>query len=100
MLPDSFGRIATGLRVSLTAAGLRAAGLCPVNVSLDRLRPVTGRERARRDRLPDVLDGMAGGAADGLSPVKVNTVLMRGLNDDEAVPLLRFCLDHGYGLRF
>src|SRR6266700_4157309 len=38
--------------------------------------------------------------AAGLSPVKVNAVLMRDLNDDEAVPLLRFCLDHGYQLRF
>jgi GTP 3',8-cyclase len=83
-----------------TAAALRAAGLDRVNVSLDTLRPETFRKLARRDRLPDVLDGLAAAAAAGLTPVKVNAVLMRDLNDDEAVPLLRFCLERGYELRF
>ena len=69
-------------------------------MSLDTLRPETFRKLARRDRLPDVLDGLAAAAAAGLTPVKVNAVLMRGLNDDEAAPLLRFCLDRGYELRF
>ena len=44
--------------------------------------------------------GLRGAAAAGLSPVKINTVLMRGVNDDEAPALLRFALDHGYQLRF
>jgi GTP 3',8-cyclase len=83
-----------------TAAALREAGLDRINVSLDTLRPETFRKLARRDRLPDVLDGLAAAATAGLNPVKVNAVLMRDLNDDEAVPLLRFCLDHGYELRF
>jgi cyclic pyranopterin phosphate synthase len=83
-----------------SAAALRAAGLDRVNVSLDTLRPETFRKLARRDRLPDVLDGLAAAAAAGLTPVKVNAVLMRDLNDDEAAPLLRFCLEQGYQLRF
>ena len=83
-----------------TAATLRAAGLDRVNVSLDTLRPETFRKLARRDRLPDVLDGLAAAAQVGLRPVKVNAVLMRDLNDDEAAPLLRYCLDRGYELRF
>ena len=83
-----------------TAETLRAAGLDRINVSLDTLRPETFRKLARRDRLPDVLDGLAAAAQAGLRPVKVNAVLMRDLNDDEAVPLLRYCLDHGYELRF
>jgi GTP 3',8-cyclase len=83
-----------------TVATLRAAGLDRINVSLDTLRPETFRKLARRDRLPDVLDGLAAAAEAGLRPVKVNAVLMRDLNDDEAVPLLRYCLDHGYELRF
>ena len=83
-----------------TAGMLRAAGLDRINVSLDTLRHETFRKLARRDRLPDVLDGLAAAAQAGLHPVKVNAVLMRDLNDDEAVPLLRYCLDRGYELRF
>src|SRR6516165_1418420 len=83
-----------------TAAPLRVPGLDRVNVSLDTLRPETFRKLARRDRLPDVLDGLAAAAEAGLAPVKVNAVLMRDLNDAEAGPLLRFCLDHSYELRF
>ena len=89
---------AIGLKRS--APALHAAGLDRINVSLDTLRPETFRKLARRDRLPDVLDGLAAAAEAGLCPVKVNAVLMRDLNDDEAAPLLRFCLDHGYELRF
>ena len=83
-----------------SAGALRAAGLDRINVSLDTLRPETFRKLARRDRLPDVLDGLAAAAEAGLRPVKVNAVLMRDLNDDEAVPLLRYCLEAGYELRF
>jgi GTP 3',8-cyclase len=82
------------------AGPLREAGLDRINVSLDTVRPEVFRSLAKRDRLADVLAGLAAAAAAGLAPVKVNTVLMRGLNDDEAVPLLAFCLEHGYQLRF
>jgi GTP 3',8-cyclase len=82
------------------AAPLHTAGLDRINVSLDTLRPETFRALARRDRLTDVLAGLSAAAAAGLGPIKVNTVLMRGKNDDEAVPLARFCLEHGYQLRF
>ena len=89
-----------GIGLTRTAGPLRAAGLDRINVSLDTLRPETFRKLARRDRLPDVLDGLAAAAEADLAPVKVNAVLMRDLNDDEAAPLLRYCLDHGYELRF
>jgi cyclic pyranopterin phosphate synthase len=89
-----------GIGLGHLAAPLHEAGLDRINVSLDTLRPEVFRKLSRRDRLGDVLAGLAGAAAAGLSPVKVNTVLMRGLNDDEAVPLLRFCLDRSYQLRF
>jgi cyclic pyranopterin phosphate synthase len=82
------------------AAPLHTAGLDRLNVSLDTLRPETFRDLARRDRLADVLAGLAAAAAAGLGPIKVNTVLMRGKNDGEVVPLARFCLEHGYQLRF
>jgi cyclic pyranopterin phosphate synthase len=53
-----------------------------------------------RRRHADVLAGLAAAAEAGLVPVKMNAVLLRGLNDDEAVPLLRFALERGYELRF
>src|SRR6185437_8732006 len=89
-----------GIGLNRLAEPLHQAGLDRVNVSLDTLRPERFQTLARRDRLDDVLAGLATAAATGLAPVKVNTVLMRGVNDDEAVPLLRFCLEHGYQLRF
>ena len=89
-----------GIGLERLAGTLRAAGLDRINVSLDTLRPAVFRELSMRDRLDDVLAGLAGAAAAGLTPVKVNAVLMRGVNDGEAVPLLRFCLAHSYQLRF
>jgi cyclic pyranopterin phosphate synthase len=89
-----------GIGLARAAGALRDAGLDRVNVSLDTLRPEVFRRLARRDRLGEVLEGMAAAAAAGLVPVKVNSVLMRGVNDGEAADLLRFCLEHGYELRF
>jgi GTP 3',8-cyclase len=89
-----------GIGLDRLAEPLHAAGLDRVNVSLDTLRPETFRSLARRNRLDDVLAGLEAAAATGLAPVKVNAVLMRGLNDDEAVPLARFCLERGYQIRF
>src|SRR5262249_20271195 len=89
-----------GIGLDRLAEPLRAAGLDRINVSLDTLRPDTFRALAQRDRLGDVLAGLAAAAVTGLAPVKVNAVLMRGVNDDEAIPLVRFCLERGYQLRF
>ncbi|HEU5419451.1 MAG TPA: GTP 3',8-cyclase MoaA [Streptosporangiaceae bacterium] len=89
-----------GIGLARLAEPLHAAGLDRINVSLDTLSPATFRELARRDRLGDVLAGLTAAAEAGLAPVKVNSVLMRGINDHEAPALLRFCLDHGYQLRF
>jgi cyclic pyranopterin phosphate synthase len=89
-----------GIGLSRLAGPLAGAGLHRVNVSLDTLDRETFKRLAHRDRLPDVLDGMAAAARAGLRPVKVNAVLMRGVNDADAVPLLRFCLEQGYELRF
>ena len=89
-----------GIGLARTASALRAAGLDRVNVSLDTLDARRFAELTRRDRFTDVVAGLEGAVAAGLDPVKVNTVLMRGVNDDEAVPLLRWCLERGYQLRF
>ncbi|MGQ0837017.1 GTP 3',8-cyclase MoaA [Actinokineospora sp.] len=86
--------------LSRRARSLADAGLDRINVSLDTLRQDRFTEITRRDRLSDVLDGLAAAQSAGLAPVKVNSVLLRGVNDDEAVPLLRYCVDNGYHLRF
>ncbi len=82
------------------AAALAAAGLDRVNGSLDTLRADRFEQLTRRKRLDDVLAGLAAADAAGLSPVKVNAVLMRDVNDDEAVDLLGWALGNGYELRF
>jgi cyclic pyranopterin phosphate synthase len=89
-----------GIGLRRTAEALRAAGLDRVNVSLDTLRPDVFRTLTRRDRHHDVLAGLEAASAAGLAPVKVNTVLMRGINDEEAPDLLAWALDRGYELRF
>jgi GTP 3',8-cyclase len=89
-----------GIGLQRLAEPLRTAGLDRVNVSLDTLRPDRFERLAHRRRLPDVLAGLAGAADAGLTPVKLNAVLLRGINDDEAPDLLRYALEHGYELRF
>ncbi|THI98588.1 GTP 3',8-cyclase MoaA [Nocardioides sp.] len=88
------------LGLARTAAALAAAGLDRVNVSLDSVRRETFHEITRRDRLDDVIEGLAASEEAGLGPVKVNAVLLRGVNDDQAPELLQWCLDRGYQLRF
>jgi GTP 3',8-cyclase len=88
-----------GVGLARTAYALRAAGLNRVNVSLDTLDPVRFKTIVHRDRLSDVIAGIEAADHAGLSPVKINTVLLRGINDDEAPRLLRWCLARGYELR-
>ena len=88
------------LGLSRMAEALAAAGLDRVNVSLDSIRPETFHEITRRDRLKDVVAGLEAARAAGLGPVKINAVLMRGVNDDQAPELLRWALAEGYHLRF
>jgi cyclic pyranopterin phosphate synthase len=89
-----------GIGLARTAGALADAGLDRVNVSLDTVRPDTFREITRRDRFDDVVEGLAAAEAARLGPVKVNAVLLRGHNDDQAPELLRWCLERGYQLRF
>ncbi len=89
-----------GLGLARTAQALADAGLNRVNVSLDTVRRDTFLEMTRRDRFDDVVAGLEAAAAAGLGPVKVNAVLMRGVNDDQAAELLRWCIERSYELRF
>jgi cyclic pyranopterin phosphate synthase len=89
-----------GLKLKELSPALRDAGLKRVNVSLDTLVRERFQRIARRDRLHEVLEGLAAARAAGFAPIKVNAVLMRGENDDEIVPLARWARDEGYELRF
>ena len=89
-----------GIKLAALAGALRQAGLTRINVSLDTLDRERFRQIARRDRLQEVLAGLAAAKLAGFSPIKVNAVLMRGLNEDEAVPLARWAREQGFELRF
>ncbi|MEV1286723.1 GTP 3',8-cyclase MoaA [Micromonospora sp. NPDC049679] len=89
-----------GIGLARLAGPLRSAGLDRVNVSLDTLDPARFEQLTRRRRLPDVLAGLAAAVEAGLTPAKINSVLMRGVNEADAPELLRFALAHGYELRF
>lgn len=89
-----------GATLRTTAPALAAAGLQRVNVSLDSLRPERFLELTRRDQLSDVLDGIDAALEAGLSPVKLNAVVLRDVNDDEVVDLARFGRERGVVVRF
>jgi cyclic pyranopterin phosphate synthase len=89
-----------GLGLTRLARLLADAGLDRVNVSVDTLDPARFEALTRRDRLSDVLNGLTAAADAGLVPVKINSVLMRGINDDESADLLRFALKNRFELRF
>ena len=97
-LPISMTTNAVGL--DKKAAGLKAAGLTRINVSLDSLHEETFTKLTRRPFLDRVLAGVDAAWAAGLGPVKLNAVLMRGINDAESPALLAWALDRGYELRF
>ena len=89
-----------GVGLDRLAAPLAAAGLDRVNVSLDTVDPAEFAALTRRDRLADVEAGLVAAREAGLTPVKVNAVAMRGVNDASVADLLEWCLERGYELRF
>jgi cyclic pyranopterin phosphate synthase len=89
-----------GASLERQAADLRAAGLRRLNVSLDSLRPDRFAELTRRDALDKVLRGIDAAVDAGFDPVKVNVVLVAGVNDDEIVDFARFGRDRGVTVRF
>ncbi|MBX3287481.1 MAG: GTP 3',8-cyclase MoaA, partial [Actinobacteria bacterium] len=89
-----------GASLAAMAHDLRAAGLHRVNVSIDSLRPRRFAELTRRDELPRVLEGIRAAVVAGFDPVKLNVVVVRGVNDDEVVDFARFGRDEGVEVRF
>jgi cyclic pyranopterin phosphate synthase len=89
-----------GLGLERVASALADAGLDRINISLDTVRAADFAAITRRDRLTDVIAGIDAAVAAGLRPVKINAVLLRGINDDQAPELLDWCRDRGLQLRF
>ena len=98
--PPRISLTTNALRLAEVAQELKDAGLTRVNVSLDTLDPVRFKEMTPRDRFHDVIEGIEAAKAAGLTPLKVNAVLLKGVNDDEAIPLLRHALANDWNLRF
>lgn len=88
------------LRLPALAAPLRDAGLARTNISIDTLQRSRFIELTRRDRLADTLAGIEAARAVGFSPIKLNALIMRGVNDDEIADLVQFALDRGLQMRF
>jgi cyclic pyranopterin phosphate synthase len=89
-----------GIRLPEFLPALIDAGLHRLNISIDTIRRDRFHELTRRDRLDDVLAGIAAAAASPLRPLKLNAVAMRGVNDDELVDLVEFAVAHDAQLRF
>ncbi len=98
--PPEISITTNGIMLPRLAQRLADAGLARVNISLDTLDAARFKEMTRRDRLGDVLDGIDAAKAAGLTPVKINTVLMRDVNDHEAPALLRWAMENDLQLRF
>lgn len=98
--PVEIAMTTNGIRLPEVLPDLVAAGLRRLNISIDTLDRERFAALTRRDRLDDVLEGIAAAAASGLSPIKLNAVAMRGVNDDELVDLVAFAMAHDAQMRF
>lgn len=97
---DDLSMTTNGTLLAPVARELKEAGLDRVNISLDTLDPDKYLQITRRGNLEDVLAGIEAATEAGLTPVKINTVLLRGMRDDEIVGLAQTSVDRGWNIRF
>jgi GTP 3',8-cyclase len=97
---DDISLTTNGVLLEKYAGPLAAAGLKRVNISLDTLQPEKFRRITRGGQMERVFAGLKAAEAEGLSPIKINTVAMRGINEDEILDLARLSLDHPWQMRF
>jgi cyclic pyranopterin phosphate synthase len=97
---DDIALTTNGTLLRQYAMPLREAGLKRVNVSLDTLNREKYQRITRHGKLDDVLDGIEAAKDAGLHPVKINMVVMRGINDDEVLDFARLTLNDGWHVRF
>ncbi|WP_043739898.1 GTP 3',8-cyclase MoaA [Thioalkalivibrio nitratireducens] len=96
---DDISLSTNATRLAREAEALRGAGVRRINVSLDSLKPEVFRQ-VTGGKLEKVLDGLMAAKAAGFRPIKINMVMMGGINDGEAEDMVEFCLEHGFTLRF
>ncbi len=98
--PVDLAMTTNGATLALIAHDLAHAGLGRINISCDSLRPERFEALTQRDSLAAVLEGIDAAALAGLGPIKVNVVIMRGVNDDEIVDFATFGRQRGVEVRF
>jgi len=98
--PPELSMTTNGVALAKVAKELAAAGLKRINISLDTLDWERFKRLTFRDRYDDVIEGIAAAQAAGLAPIKINAVLMKDINGDEAIPLLKWALNENLNLRF
>lgn len=86
-------------RLARQAGALRQAGISRINVSLDTLQ-ADRFQQMTGGKLHKVLDGLMAARAAGFHPIKINMVVLKGVNDDEVEAMVEFCLQHDFTLRF
>jgi GTP 3',8-cyclase len=96
---DDISLSTNATRLARSAEALFAGGVRRINASLDSLRPEVFRE-VTAGKLEKVLDGLMAAKAAGFHPIKINMVVMGGVNEDEVEDMVDFCLEHGFTLRF
>jgi len=99
-LPIEIALTTNGITLEKNAHILRSAGLNRINISMDSLRAERFEEITLRDDMRKVISGIEASLEAGLSPVKINVVVMRGINDDEIVDFAKFGRDLGVIVRF
>jgi len=97
---DDLSLSTNAVQLARHAHALRQAKVSRLNVSLDSLDPQRFKTITNGGKLEKVINGLMAAKAEGFSPIKINTVLMRGINEDEAESLVEFCISHGFTLRF
>ena len=96
---DDLSISSNATRLRKQAAPLKQAGISRINISLDTLR-ADRFKKITGGKLEKVIDGLMAAKEAGFQPVKINMVVMRGVNDDEVEDMVQFCIDHDFTLRF
>ncbi|WJW75356.1 GTP 3',8-cyclase MoaA [Thiohalobacter sp. IOR34] len=97
---DDLSLSTNATRMARHASELRAAGVSRINVSLDSLQAERFREITGGGKLEKVINGLRAARDAGFAPIKINMVVMKGVNDDEVEAMVEFCIEHGFTLRF